>query len=43
MNDTLDVISSSLASSLRLWRGTNAHPAAAQPAKVLQLYDIEAC
>ena len=43
MDDTLDVISSSLASSLRLWRGTNAHPAAVQPAKVLQLYDIEAC
>lgn len=43
MDDTLDVISSSLASSLRLWRGTNTRPAVVQPAKALQLYDIEAC
>ena len=43
MKNTGDVIGSSLASSLRLWRGTNAHPAAVQPVKALQLYDIEAC
>jgi glutathione S-transferase len=42
-NDTLDVLNSTLSSTLRLWRGTNARPAAAQPAKHLQLYEFEGC
>jgi glutathione S-transferase len=43
MSDTLDVLNSSLASTLRLWRGTRATGAARQPAKLLQLYEFEAC
>jgi glutathione S-transferase len=43
MSATLDVLNSSLASTLRLWRGTNAHGSARQPAKHLKLYDFEAC
>jgi glutathione S-transferase len=39
----LDVLSSTLTSSLRLWRGTMAHGSARQPAKHLQLYEFEAC
>ena len=39
----LDVLSSTLTSSLRLWRGTMAHGSARQPAKLLQLYEFEAC
>jgi glutathione S-transferase len=43
MNDTLDVLSSTLASTLRFWRGTNARTAAKQPKKNLELYEFEAC
>jgi glutathione S-transferase len=43
MNDTLDVLNSSLASTLRLWRGTNARGGSRQPPKHLQLYEFEAC
>ena len=40
---TFDVLNSTLASTLRLWRGTNARPAAMRPARHLQLYEFEAC
>src|SRR5690606_15746712 len=43
MLDTLDVLNSTLSSTLRFWRGTNARGAAEQPAKHLQLYEFEAC
>jgi glutathione S-transferase len=43
MRDTLDVVNSSIASTLRLWRGTRASGAARQPAKLLKLYEFEAC
>jgi glutathione S-transferase len=43
MNHTLDVLNSTLASTLRLWRGTNARESAKQPAKPLHLYEFEAC
>lgn len=43
MPSTFDVVNSALASSLRLWRGTNARPAARQPKKPLELYEFEAC
>jgi glutathione S-transferase len=43
MNATLDVLNSTLASTLRLWRGTNARGSAMQPAKHLELYEFEAC
>jgi len=43
MNDRFDVLNSTLASSLRFWRGTMAHGSARQPAKHLQLYEFEAC
>ena len=43
MLDTLDVLNSTLASSLRLWRGTNARGAARQPKRLLELYEFEAC
>jgi glutathione S-transferase len=43
MNDTLDVLNSTLASTLRFWRGTNARAAAKQPKKHLELYEFEAC
>lgn len=43
MLDTLDVLNSTLSSTLRFWRGTNARPAAEQPARPLQLYEFEAC
>jgi glutathione S-transferase len=43
MNDTLDVLTSTLASSLRMWRGTMVRTHARQPAKPLQLYEFEAC
>ncbi len=36
------VLGSTLASTLTLWRGTNVLKAARQPPKVLELYDIEA-
>src|SRR5512134_2396561 len=43
MFDTLDVLTSTLSSTLRFWRGTNARAAAEQPARPLQLYEFEAC
>jgi glutathione S-transferase len=43
MSDSLDVLSSTLTSTLRLWRGTNARPAAKMPVKPLQLFEFEAC
>jgi glutathione S-transferase len=43
MLDTLDVLNSTLTSTLRFWRGTNARGAARQPVKHLQLYEFEAC
>jgi len=43
MLDNLDVLNSTLASTLRFWRGTKARAAAGQPAKHLQLYEFEAC
>jgi len=43
MNSTLDVVGSTVSSTLRFWRGTNARPAARQPAKLLELYEFEAC
>jgi glutathione S-transferase len=43
MQDTLDIASSTLVSSLRLWRGTRASAAARQPKRLLELYEFEAC
>ena len=44
MQDTFDIASSTLASSLRIWRGTRASAAAArQPKRLLELYEFEAC
>lgn len=43
MNDSFDVVNSTLASTLRFWRGTNARPAARLPAKPLELFEFEAC
>jgi glutathione S-transferase len=43
MRDRLDVLNSTLASSLRVWRGTMARAPAVQPAKALRLYEFEAC
>jgi len=40
---TVDVLNSTLASSLRFWRGTNARPSSKQPAQHLELYEFEAC
>lgn len=37
------VLAATLGSTLNAWRGTNVVHAAVQPAKPLQLYDIEAC
>lgn len=37
------VLSSTLASTLRFWRGTNARGPARQPARPLELYEFEAC
>jgi glutathione S-transferase len=43
MKATLDVLNSTLASSLRMWRGTMVRAQAEQPAKPLQLYEFEGC
>ena len=43
MGNTFDVLNSSLTSTLRLWRGTNARGSVMQPARHLQLYEFEAC
>jgi glutathione S-transferase len=43
MLETVDVLGSTLASTLRFWRGTNARGSVRQPARPLQLYEFEAC
>lgn len=44
MEGTLDIASSTIASSLRMWRGTRASAAAGrQPKRLLELYEFEAC
>jgi glutathione S-transferase len=43
MKATLDVLNSTLASSLRMWRGTMVRASSGQPVKHLQLYEFEAC
>lgn len=40
---TLDVINSSLASTLRRWRGTTGSTKTVQPAKLPEIYDREGC
>ena len=40
---TLDVINSSLASTLRRWRGTTGSKKTVQPAKLPEIYDREGC
>jgi glutaredoxin len=43
MSNTLDVLNSTLTSTLRFWRGTNARGSMRQPAKRLELFEFEAC
>ena len=43
MAATVDLFTSTLASSLRGWQGIRSRPAPVRPAKTLQLYDIENC
>jgi hypothetical protein len=43
MQDALDIAGSTIASSLRMWRGTRASAAARQPERMLELYEFEAC
>jgi glutathione S-transferase len=43
MRDPIDVLNSTLTSTLRFWRGTNARGSAKQPKKHLELYEFEAC
>ena len=43
MNKFIDTLTSTLASTASLWRGTNSRPAPNQPVQLLQLYDIENC
>ena len=43
MQDTLDIAGSTVASSLRLWRGTRAAVATRQPRQLLELYEFESC
>jgi glutathione S-transferase len=43
MRDALDIAGSTIASSLRVWRGTRASAAARQPKRLLELYEFEAC
>ena len=40
---TFDLLTSTLSSSARLWRGTLARPASRQPKALLRLYEFEAC
>ena len=42
MKDTLDAVGSTLASTLRLWYGTNARETPRHPEKPLELYEFEA-
>jgi len=43
MISTPAVLNSTLASTLRFWRGTNARGSARQPARPIELYEFEAC
>jgi glutathione S-transferase len=43
MNSTLDLVTSTVASSLRSWRGTTASKTSQQPEKTLILFDREGC
>lgn len=43
MLDGLDVLNSTLSSTLRFWRGTSVRGAAEQPSRHLELYEFEAC
>lgn len=43
LSTNLDVLNSTLTSTLRLWRGTLARGSTKQPARHLQLYEFEAC
>lgn len=44
ISHALNIATATAASSLRLWRGTNAfEPAAKKPAQLLELYEFEAC
>jgi glutathione S-transferase len=42
MRDAFDIAGSTIASSLRSWRGTRASAAARQPKRLLELYEFEA-
>lgn len=43
MNHMLDVLNSTLASTARLWRGTDGRPSKQLPEKPLELYEFEGC
>jgi glutathione S-transferase len=43
MQSVLDVLNSSVTSTMRVWRGTNAKPARRQPEQLLELYEFESC
>ena len=43
MGNAFDVLNSTLTSTLRLWRGTNARGSVKQPTRHLKLYEFEAC
>ncbi len=43
MKNIGDLVGSTLASSVSLWRGTNASPAKNQPQQLLELYEFEHC
>jgi glutathione S-transferase len=43
MDKFIDTLSSTLASTASLWRGTNSRPAPNQPKQLLELYDFENC
>ncbi len=43
MNSALDVATSTLASTVSLWRGLNGHPTKKLPEIPLELYDMEGC
>jgi glutathione S-transferase len=42
-NQIMNVMNSTVVSSINLWRGTNAEPARIRPKKILELYDMEGC
>ena len=43
MSSTAEVVSSTLASSLRAWQGIRSRTDVARPAKLLKLYEFENC